>query len=62
MVVVGCGLPGNPYRLLASGDVSAPVATWTSLTSDSFNAEGAFSFTDNGAATIQARFYRLSSP
>jgi len=62
MVVVGSGLPGNSYRLLASDDVSAPVATWTSLTSGNFGADGAFSFTDNGAATIKARFYRLSSP
>ena len=62
VTITGSGSPGTPYRLLASDDVSAPVATWTSLTSGNFSADGAFSFTDNGAATIQARFYRLSTP
>jgi len=62
MVVVGSGPPGSPYRLLASGNVSAPLAAWTSLTSGIFGADGTFSFADNAAATVQARFYRLSTP
>jgi hypothetical protein len=46
---------------VSSANVSAPVATWTSLTSGVLGADGTFSFTDNGAAAAQARFYRLST-
>jgi hypothetical protein len=62
MVVTGSGPPGSQYRLLSSANVSAPIATWTSLTSGVLGTDGTFSFTDNGAATVQARFYRLSTP
>jgi len=62
MVVTGSGPPGSPYRLLSSANVSAPIATWTSLTSGDLGADGTFSFTDNGAAAVNARFYRLSTP
>jgi uncharacterized repeat protein (TIGR03803 family) len=61
MVVAGSGPPGTSYRLLASADVSTPLAAWTSLTSGVFGPDGVFSFTDNGA-TLKARFYRLSTP
>jgi hypothetical protein len=62
MVVTGSGPPGSPYRLLSSANVSAPIATWTPLTSGVLGADGTFSFTDNGAAAVPARFYRLSIP
>jgi len=62
MVVTGTGPPDSPYRLLSSANVSAPLATWTSLTSGILGADGTFSFTDDGAAAVQARFYRLSIP
>jgi uncharacterized repeat protein (TIGR03803 family) len=62
MVLSGSGLPGGSYRVLASADVSLPIAAWTSLTSGNFGADGAFSFTDNAAASRAARFYRLSTP
>jgi hypothetical protein len=62
MAITGSGPPGSPYRLLSSANVSAPLATWTSLTSGVLSADGTFSFTDNGAAAVQARFYRLSTP
>jgi uncharacterized repeat protein (TIGR03803 family) len=62
MVVTGSGAPDSPFRLLSSADVSAPIATWTSLTSGVLDADGTFSFTDNGAAASQGRFYRLSTP
>jgi uncharacterized repeat protein (TIGR03803 family) len=62
VVVTGSGPPGSPYRLLSSANVSAPIATWTSLTSGVLGTDGTFSFTDNGAAAVRARFYRLSTP
>jgi len=62
MVVTGSGPPGSPYRVFSSANVSAPLATWTSLTSGVLGADGTFSFTDNGAAAAQVRFYRLSTP
>src|SRR5204862_85856 len=62
VVVTGSGPPDSPYQLLSSANVSAPLATWTSLTSGLLGPDGTFSFTDNGAAAVQARFYRLSIP
>lgn len=62
IILNGSGIPGGPYRLLASSNVSAPLAAWTSLTTDIFGEDGTFSFTDMGTATVQARFYRLSTP
>jgi hypothetical protein len=36
--------------------------SWTSLTTRAFDTNGQFSFTDQGATTVNARFYRVSTP
>jgi uncharacterized repeat protein (TIGR03803 family) len=60
VLVTGSGPPDAAYRLLASSDVSLPLAFWTVLTNSTFAADGTFSFTDAGAAAMPARFYRVS--
>jgi len=45
----GSGPSNGAYRLWASTDLSLPVASWTLLTSASFDSNGNFSFTDAGA-------------
>jgi uncharacterized repeat protein (TIGR03803 family) len=62
VVVTGSGLPGSPYRLLSSANVSVPRASWTVLTNGVFDPEGNFSFTDTGAVAIPARFYQVTTP
>jgi uncharacterized repeat protein (TIGR03803 family) len=62
VLLTGNGPPGATFRLLASTDVSLPIASRTSLTTLAFDTNGQFSFTDVGAATVDARFYRISVP
>jgi uncharacterized repeat protein (TIGR03803 family) len=62
MRITGAGLAGSPFRLLAFTQLSAPRAATTVLTNGVFDPDGNFSFTDTGAATIPARFYRMSMP
>ena len=60
--LTGTGPSGASFRLLAATNVSLPIASWTSLTTSAFDTNGQFSFTDQGATTVNARFYRVSTP
>jgi uncharacterized repeat protein (TIGR03803 family) len=60
--IAGIGPSASRYRLWASSVVSTPVAFWMLLTNGVFAADGTFSYTDIGATTAPARFYRLSTP
>ena len=60
VLITGTGPSGTAYRLWASSDVTLPVASWTLLTNSAFAADGTFSYTDNGAVAMSARFYRVS--
>jgi hypothetical protein len=61
-LLTGTGPINGGYRLWASADLSLPFASWTLLTSASFDSNGNFSYTDAGAATNPSRFYQLSVP
>ena len=56
------GPANGPYRLWASTDLLLPLASWTLLTSASFDSNGSFSYTDASASTKPSRFYQLSVP
>ena len=60
VLITGTGPSDTAYRLLASSDLSLPIASWTVLTNSVFAADGTFSFTDTGAVALPARFYRVS--
>jgi uncharacterized repeat protein (TIGR03803 family) len=62
VLLTGTGPANGSYRLWASTDLSLPAASWTLLTSASFDSSGSFSHMDAGAATEAARFYQLSVP
>ena len=62
VLLTGTGPANGSYRLWASTDLSLPFASWTLLTSASFDSNGNFSYTDAGAATNPSRFYQLSVP
>ena len=62
MLLAGIGPSGATLHLLASTNLSLPIASWTSLTTGAFDTNGQFSFTDTTAATANARFYRISTP
>src|SRR5262249_6572676 len=61
-VVTGTGPAASGFRLWATTNVSRPFSTWTLLTNSVFASDGTFSFTDNAAANMPARFYRVSVP
>lgn len=54
------GPAGQPYRLIASTDVTLPISSWTTLTSGTFGGPSAVSYTDSGAAS--QRYYLVVSP
>jgi uncharacterized repeat protein (TIGR03803 family) len=56
------GPANSPLRLWSASDITLPMTQWTLMVSNSFDAQGAFSFTDFGVATNRARFYRISLP
>jgi len=62
VVLTGTGPAGAAFHVLASSDISLPITSWTSLTTGAFDSNGQFSFTDESAATVNARFYRISIP
>jgi uncharacterized repeat protein (TIGR03803 family) len=62
VLLTGTGPAGAPFHLLASTNISLPIASWPSLTAGTFDSNGQFSFTDATAATANARFYRISTP
>jgi hypothetical protein len=55
------GPDGQSYKVLTSGDASAPLAGWTVLTNGQFGASPA-TFTDPDSTNLPARFYRIVSP
>ena len=61
-LITGTDPAANAFGLWATTNVSRPFATWTLLTNSVFASDGTFSFTDNAAANIPARFYRVGTP
>jgi autotransporter-associated beta strand protein len=59
--LVGVGLPGVTYQLLASTNLNPPGA-WVTVTNALANAGGVFQFNDPQAATFSQRFYRVVGP
>ena len=62
LLLSATGLPNNAYRLWVATDLSLPLASWTLLTSGSFDTEGNYTYTDSGAGTNSSRFYRITVP
>ncbi|MCI0540203.1 MAG: hypothetical protein L0Z50_33780 [Verrucomicrobiales bacterium] len=62
MLLTGTGPVNGGYHLWTSTDLSLPFASWTLLTSASFDSSGNFSYTDASAGTDTSRFYQLSVP
>jgi uncharacterized repeat protein (TIGR03803 family) len=62
ILLTGIGPAHGSFRLWTSPDLPLPLASWTFLTSDSFDSSGGFSYTDTNAATNPSRFYQLSVP
>ena len=57
----GTGPRGSTYHVLASTDLTQPVAGWSVLTNDTFNG-GVFTFIDWQTTNYPQRFYRILRP
>jgi hypothetical protein len=54
------GPPDSTFYVLASTNLSLPLAYWTVLATNSFDEDGNFSFTNSAAADAPQQFYALS--
>jgi hypothetical protein len=54
------GWAGGPYHLVTSSDLGLPVSQWPHATTNTFDREGRFSFTNVSGSTT--RFYRIKLP
>ena len=55
-------LSGPSYRVLASTNVAAPIASWQNLGVPVETPAGVFTFTDLQATNYPQRFYRVQGP
>jgi hypothetical protein len=54
------GSAGWSYHVLASTDLSLPLAGWTVAASNSFDGQGRFAFTNAAEASVPQKFYALA--
>jgi hypothetical protein len=56
------GPAGGEYRILNSTNLAMPLSTWLPVSTDYFDANGNFSFSNSVKSNTAASFYRLVSP
>jgi len=56
------GAAGGSYYVLTSTDAAAPLASWTPIATNTFDANGTFSFTNAINPMVPKRFYLLRLP
>jgi hypothetical protein len=58
------GPSGQPFRVLATNNVTAPPASWPVLATGTFGVGGPVltNFVDTSATNDMSRFYRIVSP
>jgi len=56
------GTPGHPYHVLASTNVSLPLAQWTPLVTNNFDAYGNFAWTNAMNLSVPQQFYLILVP
>lgn len=56
------GAPGWTYRVLVSTNLALPTSQWLAITTNAFDANGNFDFTDNVAPSSPQQFYLLETP
>jgi hypothetical protein len=56
------GLGGTTYRILTATNVALPLAQWTPLVTNQFNASGGFSYTNVIPPNLPAQFFRVAQP
>jgi uncharacterized repeat protein (TIGR03803 family) len=62
VLLTGNGFAGSSYRLWSASGLSSPSNFSTLVTSNVFDVNGTFAYTDFTATNSAARFYRISVP
>ena len=63
LVISGTGgIAGNDYFVLTSANVELPFALWGRVATNSFGADGTFSFTNAVALDMPQRFFLIQTP
>ena len=60
--MAGTGTAGNTYQILATTNLSLPLASWTQVATGTFAGDGSFSFFDPNTKTNRQQFYEVVSP
>jgi hypothetical protein len=58
----GVGTPGQPYNILASTNLTLPLAQWTPVYTNYFDNAGKFSYTNSIDPGTPQKFYRVRLP
>lgn len=62
LLITFTNLPGANFTVFASTNLALPLGSWTSLGVPTETSSGHYQFSDAGAQTNAARFYRVRSP
>ena len=62
LLITFTNLPGANFTVFASTNLALPLGSWTSLGAPTETSSGNYQFSDAGAQTNAARFYRVRSP
>ena len=60
LLLSGRGVPGWTYYVLASTNITLPLADWQVVATNSFDSSGNFTFTDQTTSGSSQKFYRLT--
>ena len=55
-------MPFASYRVLTSTNLALPLASWKPVVTNTFAANGAYTYTSSSPATNRTSFYILVSP
>ena len=58
----GGGLPNGNYYVLTSTNLTLPLASWTRVATNAYDASGNFAFTNSAIPAMSGRFYLLQLP
>ncbi len=58
----GGGVPGGPYYVLTSTNLSLPATQWTAIATGSFDSNGSFTYTNTPDPNSPQLYYRLQTP
>ncbi len=56
------GVAFSQYYILTSTNLALPLASWTSIATNTFDLNGSFAFTNSLTPPVRQRFYQIHCP